>query len=176
MPECVSSGLAQADIVAQAVAGEGPFKKTAAPANLRVIADLYGEDLHLIAAKNAKIKSVADLRGKRVGLSTEGSGTLITARAVLAAFRVPEKSLAANYDGADRAIALLQQGKLDALFFVGGTPVGLIEQLLDEDVGRADPHRWLGARAPAGGATLSQRPCHSDGNLWRRRRQSTRCR
>jgi TRAP transporter TAXI family solute receptor len=129
----VSSGLAQADVVALAVAGEGPFKKGGPAKRLRVIADLYGEDLHLIAAKKAKIKSVADLKGKRVSLSTEGSGTNVTARTVLAAYRL-DRAITPNYDSAEKAVDLLQAGKLDAMFFVGGTPVNLVQQLLDEDV------------------------------------------
>ena len=132
--DMVASGIAQADVVALAVAGQGPFRKTGPMKPLRVIANLYGEDLHLIAAKNSKIKSVADLRGKRVSLSTEGSGTNVTARAVLAAYRLTDKSIAPNYDSSDRAVDLLQAGKLDAVFFVGGTPVNLLEPLLDEGV------------------------------------------
>ena len=130
----VTSGLAQTDVVALAVVGQGPFRKAGATKQLRVIANLYGEDLHLIAAKTAKIKSVSDLKGKRVSLSSEGSGTIVTARAVLAAYRLTEKSLTPNYDSAETAVDLLQAGKLDALFFVGGTPVNLLQQLLDEDV------------------------------------------
>ena len=130
----VTSGLAQTDVVALAVAGQGPFRKTGPTKQLRVIANLYGEDLHLVAAKNAKIKSVADLRGKRVSLSSETSGTIVTARAVLAAYRLSEKSITPNYDSAETAVDLLQAGKLDALFFVGGTPVNLLQPLLDEDV------------------------------------------
>ena len=130
----VASGLAQTDVVAQAVAGQGPFRRTGPVKQLRVIANLYGEDLHLLAAKNAKIGSVGDLRGKRVSLSSEGSGTIVTARAVLAAFRLSERSIIPNYDSAEKAVDLLQTGKLDALFFVGGTPVNLLQQLLDEDV------------------------------------------
>jgi TRAP transporter TAXI family solute receptor len=129
----VSSGLAQTDVVALAVTGQGPFRKPGAAKQLRVIANLYGEDLHLIAAKNAKIKSVADLRGKRVSLSTEGSGTNVTARAVLTAYRL-DKAITPNYDSAEKGVDLLQAGKLDALFFVGGTPVNLLQQLLDEDI------------------------------------------
>jgi len=129
----VSSGLVQADVVALAVAGQGPFRKIGAAKELRVIANLYGEDLHLIAAKSAKIKSVADLRGKRVSLSTEGSGTNVTARSVLTAFRL-DRAITPNYDSAEKAVDLLQAGKLDAMFFVGGTPVNLLQQLLDEDV------------------------------------------
>lgn len=130
----VGSGLAQADVVAMAVAGQGAFRRNGPARQLRVIANLYGEDIHLIAAKNARIKTVADLRGKRVSLSTEGSGTIITARAVLAAYRLSERSIVPNYHSSERASDLLQEGKLDALFFVGGTPVNLIQQLLDEDV------------------------------------------
>ena len=129
-----SSGLAQADVVALAVAGEGPFKKTGPARQIRVIANLFGEDMHLIAATKAKIKTVEDLRGKRVSLSTEGSGTIVTARAVLAAYRLPEWRLAATYDTSDKAIDMLRQGKLDALFFVGGTPVNAIDQLLEDGV------------------------------------------
>jgi TRAP transporter TAXI family solute receptor len=124
--------LAQSDVVALAVSGQGPFKKPGATRQLRVIADLYGEDVHLLAAKSAKIASVADLKGKRVSLSTEGSGTIITARAILAAFQLSERTVIPNYDSADKAIDLLQNDKLDAIFFVGGTPVNLITQLLDE--------------------------------------------
>jgi hypothetical protein len=130
----VTSGLAQTDVIALAMAGQGPFRKAGPTKDVRVIANLYGEDLHLIAAKGAKIKSVADLRGKRVSLSSEGSGTIVTARAVLAAYRLTEKSIIANYDSAEKAVDLLQAGKLDALFFVGGTPVNLLQPLLDEDV------------------------------------------
>jgi TRAP transporter TAXI family solute receptor len=129
----VSSGLAQTDVVALAVMGQGPFKKIGPAKQLRVIANLYGEDLHLIAAKSAKIKSVADLKGKRVSLSTDGSGTNVTARSVLTAYRL-DRAITPNYDTAEKAVDLLQAGKLDAMFFVGGTPVNLLQQLLDEDV------------------------------------------
>jgi hypothetical protein len=130
----VSSGIAQTDVVALAVAGKGPFTRGGPAKQLRVIANLYGEDVHLVAAKDANIKSVADLRGKRVSLSSEGSGTISTARAILAAHRLTERSIKPNYDSGERATDLLQSGMLDAMFYVGGTPAGLIEQLLDEGI------------------------------------------
>jgi len=135
----VSSGIAQTDVVAMAVAGKGPFAKSGPAKQLRVIANLYGEDVHLLAAKDSNIKSVADLRGKRVSLSSEGSGTINTARAILAAFRLSERSVVPNYDSGEKATDLLQAGKLDAVFYVGGTPVNLIEQLLDEGVATLVP-------------------------------------
>jgi len=130
----VTSGLVQTDVVSLAVAGQGPFRKIGAAKRLRVIADLYGEDLQLVAAKGAKIKSIADLRGKRVSLSAEGSGTIVTARAVLTAYGISEKSIHADYSSPEMAVDLLRAGKLDALFFVGGTPVNLVQQLFDDNV------------------------------------------
>src|SRR5262245_45034052 len=130
----VSSGIAQADVVALATAGKGPFQKSGPAKQLRVIANIYGEDVHLLAAKNANIKSVADLKGKRVSLSSEGSGTINTARAVLAAYRLSERTIVPNYDTGEKATDLLQSGALDAMFYVGGTPVNLIQQMLDEGV------------------------------------------
>ena len=135
----VSSGIAQTDVVALAVAGKGPFAKAGPSKQLRVIANLYGEDVHLLAAKNSNIKSVADLKGKRVSLSSEASGTINTARAILAAYRLNERSIVPNYDSSEKATELLQSGKLDAMFYVGGTPVNLIQQLLDEGVATLVP-------------------------------------
>ena len=129
-----NSGLAQADVLAMAVAGQGPFARQGPARQLRTIAGLYGEDLHLVALRGANILRVADLRGKRVSLSTEGSGTIVTARAVLAAFRLPEWRLVANYENANRAASLMREGRLDAFFFVGGAPVNLIAQLLDDQI------------------------------------------
>ena len=135
----VSSGLAQADVVAQAVKGEGSFRKAGAAKDLRIIANLFSEDVYLLAAKDAKIATVADLRGKRVSLSNEGSGTTITARAILAAYRIPERAIKSSFEDSDQAADLLQEGKLDAMFFIGGTPSNLVSQLLDEGVAKLVP-------------------------------------
>jgi hypothetical protein len=117
-------------VVALAAAGKGTFAKTGPAKRVRVIANLYPEDVHLVAAAKSNIKHVTDLRGKRVSLSTQGSGTLATARAVLAAYRLSERSVKANYDPLDKAVELMRAGKLDALFFVGGAPVQPIETLI----------------------------------------------
>ncbi|MEI9885282.1 MAG: TAXI family TRAP transporter solute-binding subunit [Rhizomicrobium sp.] len=133
------SGLAQGDVVGQAVAGKGPFKRTGKLSSLRVIADLFPEDVHLIVARNAKIASVADLKGKRVSLGAEGSGTSLTVRAILAAYGLPERRLKARHDAADADAQLLQQGQIDAFFMVGGTPVALVDDLVSRGVARLVP-------------------------------------
>ena len=62
----VDSGLAQANVVADAVAGHGAFRKTGRQTHVRVIADLFPETVQLVVAANvARSRKVADLRGKR---------------------------------------------------------------------------------------------------------------
>lgn len=142
----INSGLAQADVVSLAAEGKGPFRKSGPSRSLRVIADLYGEDVHLVAATKSKIRDVAELRGKRVSLSPEGSGTIVTARAILSAYGVPEKSIHPNFDSPEDAVDLLRDGKLDALFLVGGTPIGLIEDLLADGTAHLVPISGPGLR------------------------------
>ena len=130
------SGLAQGDVVAQAVAGTGPFRRAGKQTNIRVVADLFVEDVHLLVARNAKIASVADLKGKRVSLGADSSGTAVTARAILGAYGLADWRMKTRHDTTDVAAGLLQKGQLDAFFFVGGRPVALVGDLIAR--GQAD--------------------------------------
>ena len=64
--------------------GKGMFEGRAMK-NLRAIAPLYAEPIHFLVAKDSGIKSIKDLKGKRVSVGAVGSGTEITVRALLAA-------------------------------------------------------------------------------------------
>lgn len=124
----LESALVQADIAHAALTGAGSFDK-AAYADLRAIANLYTETIHLVVRADAKMKTPADLKGKRVALGEEGSGTLITARALLATYGLSEKSIKPFYlspaAGGDR----LEAGELDAFIIVGGFPLPSVAEL-----------------------------------------------
>ena len=81
------SGLAQADVVAAAVRGEGQFRRSGKANHVRVIASLFSEDVHLIVAAKSPIRGINDLRGKRVSLGIADSSINLTARAILALVR-----------------------------------------------------------------------------------------
>jgi uncharacterized protein len=130
-----ASGLAQADVVSDAVAGKGPFAGTGALKHLAVIAALFPEEVHVVASTKSHIATIAGLRGKRVSLGDEDSGTAVTARTVLRAYRISEWRLKAQHMDSDTAADALDKGKLDAFFFVGGAPVGLVADLIQR--GRA---------------------------------------
>jgi len=127
----VESGLAQADIAFWAYRGEGPYAKSGAVEDLRAIANLYPESVHIVVRRDAEIDSVSDLRGKRVGLGAEESGTRVDAGIVLDAYGLSEKSIKGALVGPAEGADMLRAGELDAFFFVAGAPATAIRDLAE---------------------------------------------
>lgn len=122
------AALAQSDAVAEAVAGKGAFRSK--QSHIRAVADLFPEEVHVVVAVSSNIRSIAQLRGKRVSVGESDSGTIVTAHEVLAAWHLGEAQVKASHTQADAAAYELAQGKLDAFFFTGGAPVPLVAQLI----------------------------------------------
>ena len=120
----MESGFSQSDVATWAYTGTGVYEGKPKVADLRMIANLYPESIHLVVKKGSGIKSVADLKGKRVALDEPGSGTLVNARTVLAAYGVKESDIKPEYIKPNQAGDKLKDGALDAFFFVGGAPAG----------------------------------------------------
>jgi len=155
----LESGLAQADIAHWAYAGAlpagrrcGTGKEDAATRggataqlkargplkNLRAIAGLYPEDVHIVVRADGAVRSLRDLKGKRVALGEPESGTLIDARMVLEAAGLSECEIKPEYFRLSEAADGLVQGRIDAFFLVGGYPVPAIT-----DVSTAVPTRLV---------------------------------
>lgn len=113
----VSSGIAESYVVGNAVAGKGLFRKLGKQGHVRVVADLFGETVYLVASTKTPIKTVSQLKARRVSLGNPDSGTESIAAAVLAAYGVTR--LRSEHLGDDAAAAALRAGKLDAFFVVG---------------------------------------------------------
>ncbi|WP_315923951.1 TAXI family TRAP transporter solute-binding subunit [Mesorhizobium sp. SP-1A] len=123
------AGFTQSDVAYWAYSGTGLYEGKPKVEDLRLIATLYPETIHLVARADAGIKSVADLKGKRVSLDEPGSGTIVDARLVLAAYGLSEKDVKAEYLKPGPAGEKVQDNSLDAYFFVGGYPTGAIVEL-----------------------------------------------
>jgi TRAP transporter TAXI family solute receptor len=126
----LETGFCQADVASWAYRGTGIFEGKPRLANLRLIANLYPESIHVVVKKGSGITGIADLKGKRVGLDEAGSGTLINARQVLAAYGLNEAALQPEYIKPNQAGDKLKAGTLDAFFFTGGAPAKTITDLL----------------------------------------------
>ncbi len=121
--------LSQADVTAWAYRGVGAFGNEPPLDNLRLIARLYPENVHLIVRADSPIKAVTDLKGKRVAMGTETSATAATAKLILSAFGVKWDSVKIQYLEFTAAGDALTKNAVDAVFLVSGAPVLALEDL-----------------------------------------------
>ena len=125
----LDSGFTQSDIAFWAYNGTEIYEGEARIENLRAIAGLYPESIHLVARRGAGIDSIEDLVGKRVSLDEEGSGTLVNARIILDAFGIKEADLDARFIKPNLAIAAMREGELDAFLVTVGFPAKSVSEL-----------------------------------------------
>lgn len=131
----LESGFSQSDVAYWAFTGTGVFEGKPKVESLRTIANLYPESIHLVARAGSGIQSPADLRGKRVSLDEPGSGTLVDARIILAAYGLTDNDVQAEYLKPNQAGDRMKDGAMDAFFFVGGFPAGAIAELASSGTG-----------------------------------------
>ena len=125
----LDSGFTQSDIAFWAYNGTEIYEGEARIENLRAIAGLYPESIHLVARRGAGIDSIEDLVGKRVSLDEEGSGTLVNARIILDAFGINEDDIDARFIKPNLAIAAMREGELDAFLVTVGFPAKSVSEL-----------------------------------------------
>lgn len=121
-------GFTQADIAATE------------PSDIRAIAKLYDDYVHLVTRADAPYHKLTDLRGRRVSLGVVGSGTEITSERLFTTASINvDRDITAYRLGLDDAADALREGRIDAFFFGGGLPVTAITKL-----GRSVPIRMIG--------------------------------
>jgi TRAP transporter TAXI family solute receptor len=125
------AAFAQADVAYWAHRAEAIYAGKRAFSELRQIATLYPELIHLVALAGSGISTVGDLHGKRVSLGEQGSGTLVHARLVLEAHGLAPEDLEAAYQRPGESADALRSGNLDAFFFVAGAPASAISALAE---------------------------------------------
>jgi hypothetical protein len=125
----MESGFSQADVNFWAYTGTGIYEAKPKVDELRAIANLYPESVHVVMKKGLGAKSIADLKGKRVSLDEPGSGTLVNARAILSAYGLSERDIRPQYLKQQQCAEKLKDGSLDAYFQTTGYPQGTLSEL-----------------------------------------------
>jgi uncharacterized protein len=125
--QAVDMGLVQSDVLAQ-IRLTDPGNE--ALQKISYIAKIYNEELHVLARRDANIRSISDLRGKRVNIGGLGSGSELTARLVLKFLDVDviEQNLR-NED----ALEAIRTGTIDAMMFVAGKPTAFASNISAQD-------------------------------------------
>lgn len=122
--------LTMADVTFDALEGQGKFTETG-KVPVRTLAVMYTNYLHIATTEATGIKSVPDLKGKRVSTGAPGSGTEVKCTRVFEAYGLDaDKDFAAREKlGATESAAAVKDGKIDAYCWDGGLPTGSIVDL-----------------------------------------------
>jgi TRAP transporter TAXI family solute receptor len=88
--------------------------------NMGGIFTIYPELVHLVATKASGIKTVGDLKGRKVVLGPQGSGTEYNGLQVLEAYGLKVGDVQAERIDAAAASDQLKDGRVDAAFFTTG--------------------------------------------------------
>jgi TRAP transporter TAXI family solute receptor len=122
-------GVVQSDRQYQAVNGLAEWKDKGKQTELRAVFSIHPESITLVAAVDASISDIADLKGKRVNIGNPGSGQRQNAIDALGAVNLNyNKDLIAEGIKAAAAPGLLQDGRIDAFFYTVGHPSAAIKE------------------------------------------------
>lgn len=97
--------------------------------NIRGLVPLYAEPIHFLVAKGSGIKSLKDLKGKRVSVGAVGSGTEVTIRTLLKVNGIdPDKDIKAENLGLSDTATAFADKNIDAGLTVGALGIaGVVE-------------------------------------------------
>ncbi|NLE13384.1 MAG: TAXI family TRAP transporter solute-binding subunit [Clostridiales bacterium] len=123
----VDLAIVQNDVMDYAYNGTNTFAADGAITSFAAICTMYPEVVQIVASSN--IKSVADLKGKKVSVGDVGSGTEFNAAQIFEAYGMTfddiQKQNLSFTDSADK----YKDGQLDAFFVTAGAPTVAITEL-----------------------------------------------
>jgi len=111
-------------------ANDGKIQALGKKQPVRVVMGFYEQPLHIVTKEGTGIKSVMDLKKKRVSVGAPNSGTEEQADYVLKALGIDwNKDFTREKLGASESVAALKDGKIDAFFWSGAVPTSSIIDL-----------------------------------------------
>ncbi|WP_017381384.1 TAXI family TRAP transporter solute-binding subunit [Paenisporosarcina sp. TG-14] len=121
-------GFLMGDTAADAYEGIDSFEEQGAQENIRSIASLYTNYLQIVATKDSGIKTIEDLKGKKVAVGAPASGTEISAKRVLAAYDMTYDDIKEDYLSFAEGVEGMKNGNIDAVVISSGFPnAGILE-------------------------------------------------
>jgi TRAP-type uncharacterized transport system substrate-binding protein len=111
--------IATADVLAQAVNGEGPFARETVSA--RVVSTLYTSGLHLVVLGSSQLIGLSQLRDRMVGLGPQGSGMDLTVERALGAALL-DRRVTRRAQPWPGLLSSLDRGTLAGFFWLDAVP------------------------------------------------------
>ena len=121
--------IAMQDSVMQAYEGFGAYEGKEPASNLCALMRLWPNYVQLVTTANTGIKSVEDLKGKRVGVGAANSGVELNARMIFEAYGMSYDDCTVDYLAYGEAIDNMKNGQCDAVFVTSGLPNATVTEL-----------------------------------------------
>jgi TRAP transporter TAXI family solute receptor len=116
-----------ADSAADAATGKGSFDS---PQPIRALARIYTNYTQVLVRTDAKIETLADLKGKAVSTGSPNSGTEVIALRLLAAAGLdPEADVTRQKLSLPETVQAMKDGTVKAMFWSGGLPTSGVTDL-----------------------------------------------
>ncbi len=124
----IEVGVVQSDLQYQAFNGKGEWEGRPQQ-KLRAMFALHPEAVTILAAADAGINGVQDLKGKVVNIGAPGTGQRVNALDLFEVAGInPDSDLKAEGIKPAEAAGMLQDGRIDAYFYTVGHPNGSIKE------------------------------------------------
>lgn len=120
--------LALADTVYQAFTGTGALEGREMP-ELRALLSVYPNAIQIVTLAESDIRSLEDLRGRRVSVGAPGSGTEVNAQQILTANGISYDEIDEQRLNFNETADALRDGDIDAGFWSVGPPTSSIMNL-----------------------------------------------
>lgn len=121
-------GIVQNDVMDYAFYGTDMFAGQKLE-NIAAIGTLYPEVVQIAASAESGIKSVADLKGKRVSVGDAGSGVEFNAKQILEGYGLTFDDIKKSNLSFKESSDGIQNGTLDACFVTAGVPNAALQEL-----------------------------------------------
>ena len=125
----VDLAIVQNDVMDYAYNGTSLFASDGKFTSFSTLGAVYAEVCQIIARADSGIKTVADLKGKKVSVGDSGSGVEFNAQQILGAYDITFEDISKQNLSFQASADALKDGKIDAFFCTAGAPTVAITDL-----------------------------------------------
>lgn len=125
----VDMAIVQNDVMDYAYNGTSLFESDGAIKSFSTLGAVYAEVCQVIARADSGIKTLADLKGKKVSVGDSGSGVEFNAQQMLGAYDITFADIDKQNLSFQASADALKDGKIDAFFCTAGAPTVAITDL-----------------------------------------------
>lgn len=126
----VQFAIVQNDITYYAVNGTDMFDKKVD--NINAIASLYPETCQFVTLEKSDIRSIADLKGKKVAVGAAGSGVEANVRQILKAYGLTYEDIDEQFLSFAEGAAALKDGAVDVACLTAGYPTSSVQDVASQ--------------------------------------------